>query len=629
MKRRFLKATMFLMVMVCALLLVACPDFNGADLNSTDDTDDTTDPIVATDPVAATANVSKGVDFLITEDFVSAQASFKLALVADPTNTDAQFWVSFMDMAALSVDPTVVDLFKNRVGVVKYPASLNTLLSDSWFDADYYFSRQSFQTSETGIYVRGRLGTTSTSSYTAYYVSNKSIYDSFVNFDFIPDETGTYYAQFWYNSAGSPVSSSSITGTKYERLNNIVDALCDTTVLPELEIPGFMADFGIDPDFPIIYSYPLILAANVAVNSPAGFNTIVDTVNTVALGTTLTTILSRIEALSDTVRVTIPATLMTTYSSPEAMADLNGATVSLGKAELLLWAAQLQLSRAFVQYLASVDFSYNLGVILDAYLATDFNSLDDIDANDIPDQIEELLAATPGFFSSDLLTDRDASKRAASKTSFLAAVNNLKAAATLIKTQWANPASYYNTTATTLEMPYDIRENVAPNLQSAIYAADALATAINSNAVYYVPDNTYVSGAPWPTSGMAIKPAALWASNALDPRAWLETDANGFVPYVNYYNASGSIEDVVKLGDNMTEASYSAITSPTEDFSGYIVLKSSGKMLDFYPDFPQELYPMYMPVKWFALYDYVEGGSSVASWNPPVSATFIIDWVNK
>jgi len=556
MKKQSTLPKILAMGIVLVLILTGCPP--GVDPN-TDPNIDPADTTDTTDTAAATAAVSKGLSDLVAKKYSDAQTSFMLALVADPTNVDAQFWVSFMQMASLNVDPTVVDLFKNRIGVSGYPTTLETLFSDTWFNGTYYFPRE----------------------------------------------------------------------------GNIVDGMCDTQMLPALNVPSFMAEFGITAEYPSIYMYPAILAANIAVKNPTGFNAVVDAVNTIALGSTFDTIIARISAMSDTARVVIPASLMTAYSSPEAVAELNGATVSLGKAELLLWVAQIQMERAFVQYLASVDFSYDMDAVVDAIADLDMETIrDDADEDGVPDQLAASLNATPGFYGTNLLKERDASKRAASKTSFVAAVGSLKRAATLLNTQWADSASYYSTTATALEMPDELREEVAHALQTAANAANALATAVNTSTGLTLPSDTYVLGAAWPTSAdafMTVYPAAIWASNVLDPRTWFESnDTDGFVNYMSYrteyndskpdfYSAEVAWEDSFTIDD---------FGNPQLDQTvGFIMASIQIKLLDSrIQEFCDiEALDLYPTIGGWSVYD---DSFSEPNLNEPLFTT-IIDWVNK
>jgi len=613
------------------LILTGCPPGVDPNIVPTDVTDSTAQE-------AAIASVTKGLSDLETGNFGDAQTNFTLALVADPTNVDAQFWVSFMDMASLSVDQTVVDLFKNRIGVSGYPATLDTLFSDTWFNGTYYIPYSGFIVDVDGTYVRGNLGSIPTSEYN---VHNEINYSSTAYYNFIPSATGTYYASSWYDATGVQVLSSSVDDEKYQYHSNIVGDLCDTQMLPALSIPSFMAEFGVTSVHTAIYMYPFILAANIAVNNPDGFNDVVDAVNTVALGSTLDTIIARISALSDTARVVIPASLMTAYSSPEAVADLNGATVSLGKAELLLWSAELQLQRAFVQYLASVDFSYDMAAVVAAIAALDMETIyDDTNGDEVPDQLAASLIATPGFYGTNLLKERDASKRTASKVSFVAAVDSLKKAANLLKTQWADPAGYYSTTATTLEMPYELRDDVAPALQTAVNAAEALATAVNNSAGLTLPSDTYVMGAAWPTSAdayMTVYPAAIWASNVLDPRTWFESNAtDGFVKYMSYEtefnveNTSNSFSAKVAWQDSFTLDDFGNPQSTSDVISVYasIHFKLLDSRIDDFCDIGTlDLYTPSWPHMWQV---YNEGMTAEDyQLEPPLLFTTIIDWINK
>ncbi len=563
-----------------------------------------------------------------------------------------------MSLASLSTDPAVVDLFVNRIGMSGYPSNMEDLFSTTWFDQEYYLERSGFVIdADTGGYVRGNLGS-ATQAYVYGYYDSMGLYNSTTT-EFIPSESGTYYASSWRDAEGNSVYASSLTtATKYRLDYYIVDDLCSTILFPSLDVPAFMTGSGIptNAQYPSVYEYPTILAANIVSRNPTGFNAIVDNVKSVALGTVLNTIIAQVEGMSDTERVLVPSFLIAAYADEGVtVADIeeymNGSVISLGKAELLLWIADIKLNRAFVQYLASVDFSYNISAITGAL--TDVEDWDeamatDTDSDGIPDLIELLSTAAPGFYNSNLLKERSATDRAASKASFLSAVASLKAAGLLLQTQWADSSSYYQGIATNLELNPDIRNSVAPALESAIQAATALANSVDANSLFYVPvEDIYngafnVAGFTWPTAEpaeggtetIACKPGALWASNVLDPRSWMETDAGGFTEYISYDTETADTFSFnvgcIPYSASMTMAQYGDPANNVDILSvmaAPVLLLKNSRFQEFYPAYPSD-FQMILPLgpSW-PVYDSATPMDVLPQ--PPEEVMFFFDWMNK
>jgi hypothetical protein len=500
----------------------------------------------ATTPPPLSDHVALGIQELIDRDFNGALTEFSTAITVNPQDNDAKLWVSLMDLASISVDPTVTALFRDSIGVANYPEDMNELFRDSWFNGTFYIPHDGFEVNTGGWYVRGDLSATVGPDQYEYYDANHNNY--ITNNTFIPSDSGVYYASYWYYDTGSgivPQGSYSVPAlTTYMPVYNIVDSASEPLPLPELEVPVWYANLtGYSGGQRSIYEYGPLLIANIATRNPSGFNAILDSVKTVSLGSTLDTVIGRIESLSDTARVYLPWNLIESFSGSQQPDTLADKYITIGKGELLLYVAQLRAYRSMVQYLSSVNL-VSSGIVgqLTGSLATfDPEDETDADGDEIPDNVETLLNSIDGFYNSTLLTDRNLTDRAASKASFLQALSTLQTAGNLLAAQWANSASYYNDMATTLEMPQEVRDQVGPAIQRAIEASQKLYTAINDNSTLIVPlsdmDEILSNGFAWPTlddqtTGIGINPGALWAFNVLNPREWFEADGNGFIPHV-------------------------------------------------------------------------------------------------
>ncbi|MDR0641420.1 MAG: hypothetical protein LBG07_03070 [Treponema sp.] len=92
-------------------------------------------------PLDIQATIDAGHESLAAEDYDKALEYYQTAYKADNTNPEAITYSVLAELAAISIDPKVKDLFQNRLGFVNYPNTMGTLFSTSWMteyrDGDY------------------------------------------------------------------------------------------------------------------------------------------------------------------------------------------------------------------------------------------------------------------------------------------------------------------------------------------------------------------------------------------------------------------------------------------------------------------------------------------------------------
>ncbi|MBU0956720.1 MAG: hypothetical protein KKI09_14930, partial [Spirochaetes bacterium] len=411
MKKQKNLAWLVSLILATSLLLTACPD----PINTGTDAE-----------TESSEQVEAGLAALAEDDLDGALDSFKLALVANPDNVDAQVYVSFLEIAALSTDTDMIDLMSNRIGVQNYPSTLNDVVGLSWI-SEYTYN-----------------GT------------------RWVDHDFDPE---------------TPLIEES-----YTEIYNF----------PALQMPdeaiSFFPEGALTGEwFPEIYM--INLAANILTRNPTGFNTVVDNIKALSLGSNLNTIISMIEELDSDTRVEIPANLYSDmltamYGENPVPASL---TLTVGKPELMILAAYLQTCQALVQYVASVDFSYDIDGVIEALLASNLMVVADEAA-----ALQSIFDATPGFFFTDLLTTRSEADRTASKASLLAAMTTAIDAYNLYKEQLLDSSSWYRTSMQTMAIEFgetapstaEIQDMIDTMYQPMIDEAELVKTAIQNNTSY-------------------------------------------------------------------------------------------------------------------------------------------------
>jgi hypothetical protein len=89
---------------------------------------------VAAYSITASANelVDAAYDFMRDGDWAAALDAFSQALLVDPQNGVASMGYAVLNIAAITVDPELVGVARDRMGLVDYPDDMATVLSPDW-----------------------------------------------------------------------------------------------------------------------------------------------------------------------------------------------------------------------------------------------------------------------------------------------------------------------------------------------------------------------------------------------------------------------------------------------------------------------------------------------------------------
>jgi hypothetical protein len=537
--------------------------------------------------VDVSSDVKAGQEALLKQQWTTAKTSFTSALVKNPNDTDAKIWSAVVDLASLTVNPQLVDLLQNRIGLIDYPSDMETLLNKGWLTASAYnyhtgFIMETAYNANSNYYVRGKVTPATPNSYMWVDACDAKGNWVYPTGTFTPDPQGDLYAYNWtvastasagytYTYASDYAKTHAGDGTVYYRNYNFLNA-DSISPLPRLApVTGFQRveylDAGTAPsstDFGPV-DYARLLVANLIARNPLGANAIVDQVLNGPLGASFDTILKRIDSLSATDRTEIPATYITLASggvSAVTHAQLPSFTVSIGKPELLLLTAQLRSIKSFVQYLGSVDLNYPLGQAF----VNSINTARSVDANNngVDDATEAIYATTPGLYHTTLFTTRNAALRTASRDTFAAALTDVSTSMDLYASAFGDPNSNYaaylalyapenpNASVTASK----ILSVVTPVVQNLKAQADLVKAAVVNNTPLNLSDEvlhpTYNSSNPMgivdllagnvdTTKYHTALPGAIWANNVMDLRFWFQSNATtGFQLYVQRSGSSSS-----------------------------------------------------------------------------------------
>lgn len=211
----------------------------------------------------ASANVTNlldaGIAALEKKDFDLALTKFESAYSADKTNSEVTFWYAFMSMMSISTDPDTVSLMQNRIGFKSYPASINELFSNKWFNGKYYNTTQGRILDQTKPVMLPALTVPkwAESIYSQMDIQGESAEFTSVN---------SYYIILMMNLIANNPNGlntmldqvlSGVYGTRFDRVVQLIDSLPNTAsiTLPQSLIdaynPFYKADSDAEPMPPI------------------------------------------------------------------------------------------------------------------------------------------------------------------------------------------------------------------------------------------------------------------------------------------------------------------------------------------------------------------------------------------
>lgn len=509
------------------------------------------------------AALTAGMTALKARQFDTAYQQFAQAAAIDSTNTDAVFWKTFLELMSISVDPSTVALFKERVGLVGYPATMEKLFSAQWFNGNYYGTKDvmvavASPNAGSSYYIRGSFmpdaaGQTiyyyrvSSSTGNAFFPSSWLEYRSETGY-FVPGETGSDYVDSGFyikDTATTPATYPYKTladypsATRYARQWNQLD-LSRPALLPQVDMPAWAlpmldADAGETNQQLKAYTIFPALLFNVISRNPQGLNDVVDQLLSGLFGARLDAVIAAVDALPDGVSVAIPNDLIAAYSYNNTL-PTGFTRVSIGKAEMEAAVAQLKSLRMFLQLLASYDLNYPL-----SNFQFDWRS---------GSAVSNFFATAPKLLSTNVFGNRSDARRASAKASMLDYLSTLdKAAALSLQRDWK--AYYKDVTGTDLS-DADVAK-VRQYVTNGRAIAATLKSAIDNNTSLFMDTSAISNGGiittadyVWPTDATAdtvyeVRPGALFATDILNPRKIMECSATGAVIYKSSVTGTGAV----------------------------------------------------------------------------------------
>ena len=425
--------------------------------------------------------LNQGIELICEGHFDEGFAKIKLAY-ANEQNDETKMYYALVELASISTDESVNKIMKENLGITNYPAEFNSLISGDWlekypgygrvklydvYDAkDYYgYVRVDGELCESwevnSVNIRCYLDDEGDWIDPWRVLSSEYIKNPVVS------ENGRYLVRSWYVPEIPE-------GTKYyeydytDDYKKILDYDNGSSLLAQFNVPAWLEDTEMYKDSFVgttatVTTQAYRFYASLVDCNPNGANELIDNIVNV-----FNTKFNPVKEIANTISnnsVLIPAKVIETLNLEELLGDSN---VKLGKAELNVVIASLQLFKGIFEWISSYDLSANI-----TELKSLFNSNESFDHNFINDIIKV-----------DTFKTRNESAMALSKTTFVDALDMLL-------------ASYDFIVSSENDYPQAAKDEIKRYGDVLKSACNQLKNSITNGTVFYIPKDNPFETSEW------------------------------------------------------------------------------------------------------------------------------------
>ena len=421
------------------------------------------------------ALLNEAVDLLFEGDIDGGIAKIKTAYDGQK-NDETKMYYALAELASISVDESVNTLLTENFGIVGYPSELNSLLNGDWLE-EYsdltkrrtflfvdetegmgpYYKCSGVETDRgTGVCVCGQYSPEEDCWYDADCCNIKDIQ---------LDENGQYIISGWELLDKGLVSEEQLqNATKYYAILtwNTIEVERGKEYYPKFDTVSIEGMETVNTTFQLseVVSYHLLNC------NSEGLNSVIDNILAV-FGDKFENAKFLVASMSNA-SVEIPAEL---FDALELEEILGKASLKVGKAEVNVLVASMEILQGTFQWMASYDWSANFSSIID-YLYSYEETSEELD------QLELVRSC----FSSEMLKIRNENKMTESKESFIDAISMII-------------DSYDFLVGDTSEYPESVIEQIKEYGEVFKDGAEKLKKAIEDGTVFYVPEkDPYLTG---------------------------------------------------------------------------------------------------------------------------------------
>ena len=426
--------------------------------------------------------LNQGIELICEGHFDEGFTKIKLAY-ANEQNDETKMYYALVELASISTDESVNKIMKENLGITNYPAEFNSLISGDWLEKyptyrrvdlyDVYDADEGFCVRVDGdlcesweddsVWVRCYLDDEGDWLDPDYYNNYEEMYIK----NPVASENGRYLVSK-YDLSEIPE------GTKYyeydytDDYKKILDYDNGSSLLAQFNVPAWLEDTEMYKDSFVgttatVTTQAYRFYASLVDCNPNGVNELIDNIVNV-----FNTKFNPVKEIANTISnnsVLIPAKVIETLNLEELLGDSN---VKLGKAELNVVIASLQLFKGIFEWISSYDLSANI-----TELKSLFNSNESFDHNFINDIIKV-----------DTFKTRNESAMALSKATFVDALDMLL-------------ASYDFIVSSENDYPQAAKDEIKRYGDVLKSACNQLKNSIASGTVFYIPKDNPFETSEW------------------------------------------------------------------------------------------------------------------------------------
>lgn len=432
--------------------------------------------------------LEEGVQLLFDTKYDEGVAKIRAAYEKEQ-NDETKMYYALAEIATISTDKSVADIMRNNFGVTSYPLTLNALINGDWLkeykNTEWVWIYEPVKKAD-GWLVRVN-GTE-----TPYYDVSNSIYislkmDSDEDWireygdysrikDIRLDDNGKYLIDAYdyyvnYLSGSTIPDSVQLWDYDYTDREKLVFVDEDSTRQPEYNLPAWLKDSDLYKDSLVkseqtARTISWLVYGNLIECNPNGLNELVDNVLLV-FGDKFENAKKLAAEISES-SVTVPADVIAALNLNEVLGD---SSIRIGKSELNVLIASMQILKGTFQWLSSYDLSANISSLKKIFAAGETDSL-----KLIRDVISEKTFAI-----------RNADAMTASKNTFLESIGILD-------------NSYTYLVGPSCEYPQAAKDALKQYGDVLLPAARNLKSCISDGTVFYIPSENPFDSGTWAAS---------------------------------------------------------------------------------------------------------------------------------
>ena len=426
--------------------------------------------------------LNQGIELICEGHFDEGFTKIKLAY-ANEENDETKMYYALVELASISTDESVNKIMKDNLGITNYPAEFNSLISGDWLEKYpsakrvYLFDVYDAKYSNNYIRVDGELCESweDNSVCISCYLDDEGDWVDIWDYEHedkyiknpVVSEDGRYLV---YEHYVSKIPE----GTKYyeydytDDYKKILDYDNGSSLLAQFNVPAWLEDTEMYKDSFVgatatVTTQAYRFYASLIDCNPNGANELIDNIVNV-----FNTKFNPVKEIANTISnnsVLIPAKVIETLNLEELLGDSN---VKLGKAELNVVIASLQLFKGIFEWISSYDLSANI-----TELKSLFNSNESFDHNFINDIIKV-----------DTFKTRNESAMALSKATFVDALDMLL-------------ASYDFIVSSENDYPQAAKDEIKRYGDVLKSACNQLKNSIANGTVFYIPKDNPFETSEW------------------------------------------------------------------------------------------------------------------------------------